>query len=222
MFLVGMYFWSVIWIGILVSPPGVQSILATYRLHFVHGVVSCIIAFLCLMGYVPEVWTTTCTLSYFMIDFFKNLLNHLYFNAPSYQSPNARIIEYFHHIFCFTVGIMTEFYYKDFCTFQSSPFVGLMFAELSTPMLMVWRYTKEDWPYLYIFGFLFFCTRIGYHGLYFIPECMRKCHYSVGYGFGIPYNAMNFYFMYTFIVKILALGKTKRKDVLKTQDKKNQ
>lgn len=199
--------WSLLWIILILTPPGSQSIETSYRLNFIHGVLSSIVAVLCLLGYIPEAWTTSCTISYFVIDFFNNLINDFYFKAPTYHTPVARKMEYFHHILCFTVGIMSEYLYPQFCTFTSNPFVELMFAEFSTPMLMIWRYTKKDYPYLYIFIVLFIIVRLGYHGFFFIPQCITKCHYSVGWGFGLPYNLMNLFFTYTMIHKIMRIQK---------------
>ncbi len=77
-----------------------------------------------------------------------------------------------------------------------------MYAEFSTPFLMLWRYYTYD-----IFGLLFmisfFACRIVYHCMIFIPECITNCHPSVGYGFSIPYVLLNLYFFYMTLKKAL-------------------
>lgn len=198
--------WSVVWILTLVLPPGSREIETAYRINFLHGVVSSIISGLAICKYIDTNMATTATISYFAVDFINILLNDFYFRVKSYQSPVTRKVEYLHHILCFTVGIMSEFMYQDFCTFDQNPFVFLMLAEISTPFLISWRYTNN--AYL---GVLFILTFIGcrtiYHGLYLIPECMRSCHYSVGYGFGVPYNLMNLFFLYMIFKKLLKKDK---------------
>lgn len=203
--------WSALWTLFIVAPPGSQAFYTLYRLNLVHGVLCSLAAVFCLLGFLNESWTTTATLSYFIVDFINMIVNDFIFRAPSYQPPTARKLEYFHHILCCTVGVMSEFLYKDFCTFEKNPFVNLMFAEVSTPLLMVWRITTND-TYLIFFAVTFFIFRIVYHGLFFIPACISSCHYSVGYGFGVPYNVMNVYFFYQIVNKILSnLKKSKGK-----------
>jgi len=192
--------WSAIWTVFLVIPPGSTEIITSYRLNFAHGVISSVAAFACLYGYIDEKVAVTCTITYFVIDFINILLNDYVFKVPSYQNPQNRRVEYCHHILCFVVGITSQLAYKSQCTFTTDPYVNLMFAELSTPFLMAWRYTQND-----ILGGLFVLTFIGcrivYHGLIFIPECMRSCKPTVGYGFGVPYILMNLYFLYMILRK---------------------
>eukprot|EP01041_Mallomonas_annulata_P003060 gene3060-5994_t len=182
--------WSFLWTIVLILPPGSKEIATAYRFNFLHGVICCSIATLCLNGFVPHNVASMCTVSYFIVDFANILLNDFYFKVPSYQNAQNRRVEYAHHIFCCFVGLMCEAYFKDFCTFENNPFVQLMYSEFSTPFLMAWRYSKHDF-----FGFLFVVSfvlcRLVYHGLYFVPECISRCHPSVGYGFGVPYNIMN-------------------------------
>ena len=163
-------------------------------------------AILCLLGYISEGATTVCTLSYFIIDFINIIINDFYFKVPSYHNPANRRIEYFHHIFCCTLGLMSEFLYTDFCTFEQNPFVNLMFAEFSTPFLIAWRTTNSS-----IFGGLFVLTffifRIVYHGFFLIPECMRRCHWSVGYGFGLLYDLLNVFFFFSIVRKLFKKDK---------------
>jgi hypothetical protein len=160
-----------------------------------HGLLSSIVAILALYEYIPENAASMATISYFIVDFINIMLNDFVFHAKSYQTPGARKVEYCHHILCCVVGVMSEFSYKRFCTFERNPFIQLMFAEFSTPFLMTWRYTQNK-----LMGFLFVLAFIGcriiYHGFYFIPLCMKSCHASVGYGFGVPYNVMNAYFLF--------------------------
>ena len=219
--------WSLVWIVLLVLPPGSRDVFTLYRLNFIHGILCTIIAILALYDYIPDRMATSCTLSYFTIDFINILLNDWVFHAKGYQNPANRRMEYFHHIFCATLGFMSEFLYTDFCTFQRNPFTELMFAELSTPLLMIWRYYGESndnnkkilaittvGP---LFAVVFFIARIIYHGGYLIPACMSKCHYSVGYGFGIPYNLMNIYFIIMIANKIFIKDRQKLKQYYKKE-----
>lgn len=218
-------FWSFLWIILLVLPPGSTAIFTLYRLNFVHGILCTIFALLALYEYIPDRMATSCTLSYFIIDFINILLNDWVFNVKGYQNPANRKMEYFHHIFCCTLGLMSEFLYTDFCKFKKNPFTELMFAELSTPLLMLWRYYGESKdPKLKSlainilgpsFAIVFFFARICYHGAILIPSCMRECHYSVGYGFGIPYNLMNIYFLLMIANKIFIKDRRKDKNVNK-------
>jgi hypothetical protein len=70
-----------------------------------------------------------------------------------------------------------------------------MFAEFSTPFLIAWRYA-QSFPLGVAFIAIFIGCRVFYHGLYYIPLCMRSCHPVVAYGFGVPYNLMNAYFLF--------------------------
>lgn len=167
-------------------------------------------ATLCLMGYVSESVTTVCTLSYFIVDFINIIINDFYWKVKSYQSPQNRKVEYFHHIFCCTLGLMSEFRYKEYCTFDRNPFVQLMYAEFSTPFLMAWRQTGSD-ALGGLFILSFFACRLVYHGGFLIPECMRRCHWSVGYGFGIFYDLLNIYFFYMIVKKAFKSSKPKTK-----------
>lgn len=214
-------FWALVWVICLVLPPGSQAINTSYRLNFVHGVICSVLAVMALNKMIPENLATTSTLSYFIVDFCNIMINDHYFKAKSYQKPAARRLEYFHHIMCCTLGLMSEFLHKDYCPSgfapNHNPFVELMFAELSTPFLMAWRYTKDIPQYKGLsgmfaaaFAITFFFARIIYHGLFFIPQCARNCHWSVGYGFGAMYDLMNLYFMYQ-IIATFVLGIRKPK-----------
>jgi hypothetical protein len=202
-------FWSIIWIFLLVVPPGSKDHITLYRFNFIHGVICSVCAYLCLSGYLSDQFTTMITISYFVIDFINMLLNDFYFKVKSYQTPNARKVEYCHHILCFIVGISCELFYKNACNFNHNPFVELMFAEVSTPFLMVWRYFEANNNYLLtLFAFIFFLNRIIYHGLIFIPDCYNKCNKEITITFGIPYNLMNIYFIIMITNKIIrSIGK---------------
>jgi len=217
-------FWALVWVICLILPPGSQAINTAYRLNFVHGVLCTVLAVMALNKMIPENLATTSTLSYFIVDFCNIMLNDFYFKAKSYQKPDARKLEYFHHIMCCTLGLMSEFLHQDYCQLRRpthpggfepghNPFVELMFAELSTPALMAWRYTKDDPKLKAIssicaatFAVTFFFARIIYHGLFFIPKCASNCHESVAYGFGAMYNLMNLYFMFQIAVLGLKLA----------------
>ena len=194
--------WSCLWTILTIIPPGSKATLSLYRLHFCHGVISSAVAILCILGYVTEEFTTPCTLSYFAVDFVNILVNDFVFKVASYQSPSARKMEYFHHIFCFFVGATAEVAYQSQCSFNSNPFVRLMFAEFSTPFLMAWRYFNFNTVLGGLFVLSFIGCRIIYHAFIFIPSCMSNCTPIVGYGFGIPYNMMNFYFLYAIVTKL--------------------
>jgi hypothetical protein len=145
--------------------------------------------------------STMCTISYFFVDFVNNLLNDFVFKVPSYQNPQSRRVEYAHHVFCFFVGVSSQLFYKTLCPMEINPFIYLMFAEFSTPFLMAWRYFGG-----HILGILFlisfFACRLVYHGLYFIPRCVTECKAIVGYGFSVPYMAMNIYFFVMIVNKL--------------------
>lgn len=199
--------WSLVWIFLL-NIKGSTQIESAYLLNFTHGIISNVTALACLYQLIPESMTTTATLSYFIVDFINILINDFYYRAKSYQSPQNRRVEYCHHIFCCTLGLMSEYLYRDFCTFHTNPFVELMFAEFSTPFLIAWRYGDKKSDILNtIFILSFFGCRIIYHGMIFIPTCIKKCHWSVGYGFGIPYDLMNIFFFVMIIRNVIITKK---------------
>ena len=202
--------WACVWILTLILPPGSRQIQTAYRINFLHGVISSIAAALAIFNVIEYHYATTATISYFFVDFINISLNDYYFKVPTYQSPAARKVEYVHHILCFTVGIMSEIMFQDFCTFKRNPFVFLMLAELSTPFLIAWRSTNNTFIGI-LFVLSFIGSRIIYHGFFLIPDCMRSCHYSVGYGFGLPYNAMNIYFLLMIFKKLLKKEKKEKR-----------
>jgi hypothetical protein len=66
--------------------------------------------------------------------------------------------------------------------------------------------------YIHIYIHMYEYVYLFYIGLYLIPECMQKCHYSVGYGFGIPFNLMNIYFVYMIFKKLFKEIKADKKN----------
>lgn len=212
--------WSLLWIVIINIAPGPKEIVTAYRLNFWHGLLSSLAALLCILGYIPEQMASPCTISYFLVDFVNIMLNDFVHKVPSYQSPPNRRVEYAHHILCFIVGITSEIAFKDQCSFTTNPFIRLMFAEFSTPFLIAWRqYGGDLLGGLFVVSFI--ACRIIYHGLMFIPECVRSCKPIVGYGFAIPYNLMNFYFLYMIMRKFMkpATGGKKEKKSEREDDK---
>lgn len=138
------------------------------------------------------------------MDFINIIFNDFIWKGESYHTPMNRRVEYFHHFFCCFVGVASEFQYQNACSgFDGNPFVKLMFAEVSTPFLIAWRATKSDTMGA-LFVLAFFGNRIVYHGYYLIPECMAKCHWTSGYGFGLPYDAMNLFFLYGIVNKFIS------------------
>lgn len=200
--------WSIVWATILCFPPGSTEIIASYRLNFVHGIISSVAAILCMHGILDETFTAMITISYFFIDFVNIVLNDYYFKVKSYQAPTARKVEYFHHILCFVFGVTCELFYKKYCTFDQNPFIKFMLAELSTPVLMAWRH----YGYFYlgiIFAVLFFAVRMVYHGVYLVPSCIEKCDRTISLFFGVSYNLLNVVFMAMIIMKLVRLIKGK-------------
>lgn len=202
-------FWSLVWIVLLVLPPGSKEIMTAYRINFCHGLISSVLAFVCMNGGVKEDFTCMVTISYFFVDFCNNLLNDYYYKVKSYQPPTARKIEYAHHIFCFIVGLTCHYKYRSYCELETNPFINLMLAEVSTPLLIAWRHYPNN-----ILGGLFAITfivfRIIYHGFIFIPHCISVCHKPVSYTFAVLYNGMNAYFIYMIVNKIIRnIGKKK-------------
>lgn len=213
MFLESFVLWSILWVIALVIPPGSKAIATAYRFNIIHGVISTIGAGLCLLEILPEKFTSTITISYFIVDFVNNLLNDFVFKAKSYQPPAQRRVEYFHHIFCCFVGISCEFFYKKCCDFDRNPFIKLMFAEVSTPFLMLWRIYPESDIAGWLFLLVFIGNRLIYHGIFFIPQCVQSCNKIVAYSFGIPYDAMNIFFFFMILRKLLrGASKSGKKD----------
>jgi hypothetical protein len=208
--------WTIIWTAVLVLPPGSKEIKTAYRLNFLHGLISAIAAFLALYGIIDDSIACTATISYFIVDLVNMFINDFYFKVASYHTPNGRKVEYVHHVLCCSAGIMSQLVYREFCTFDRNPFVHLMLAEISTPFLIAFRYTQSK-----VLGLIFIIAFIGcrtiYQSIYFIPECMGKCHYTVGYGFGVPYTVMNAYFLFMILKKVIKPDKKNIEDTPKAK-----
>ncbi|KAJ1428836.1 hypothetical protein B484DRAFT_449689 [Ochromonadaceae sp. CCMP2298] len=197
------FFWAALWVCCLVIPPGSTEIVSSYRLNFLHGLISSVVAVCCMFDLVGDRFATMCTISYFCVDFLNILLNDFYFHAKSYQTPSGRKAEYFHHIFCFSSALYCELHWKQYCSLDKNPFVLFMLAELSTPFLIAWRYYPTNLMGA-IFAVVFFAVRIVYHGCYLIPEYMRRCDaYRAFMVFALLYNGMNAFFMVMIVGKLV-------------------
>jgi hypothetical protein len=86
--------WSAIWILTLILPPGSRAINSAYRINFLHGLLSSVVAALSLMEYVDTNLATTATISYFIVDFVNILLNDFYFKVKSYQVEYIHLIKF--------------------------------------------------------------------------------------------------------------------------------
>ena len=194
-------FWSAVWIVVLNIPPGSTEIISAYRLNFLHGLISSVVAIMCMNELLDENFTAMASIAYFSVDFVNIILNDFLWKVKSYQTPSARKVEYFHHLLCGGFGVFCQLYYRSVCTLDRNPFIPFMLAELSTPFLIAWRYYPHD-ALGVIFAVLFFCVRIGYHGAVLIPQFMDKCDRNVSMYFGIVYTAMNCFFMYMILKKL--------------------
>jgi hypothetical protein len=226
--------WSILWILMLVLPPGTTSKYSLYRLNFVHGIICCSVATLAIYDFIPEHIATMSSTAYFIVDFINMIINDFVFKVESYQKPAQRRIEYLHHILCGGVAIVSHIpSIVGLCSFehkgaQRNPFLFLMYAEFSTPSLMLWRYYDEKYTgsllsvILFIkFYIAFILCRILYHAFIFVPECIEKCDKTLAYAIGIPYNLMNFAFLY-FVsnkLKSLLFPKEEKKDENKEEIK---
>lgn len=204
------FIWCVVWTVILNIPPGSTQIIAAYRLNFMHGLLSSIVAFMCMFGLLHEDFTAMASITYFVVDFINIVLNDFVWKAKSYQTPTARKVEYFHHFLCGGFGVFCQLYYKEVCTLDQNPFIRFMLAELSTPFLIAWRYYPHNALGI-VFAILFFCVRIIYHGTVLIPSCMQSCNYTVSLRFGVLYTLMNVFFMYMIVMKIMRKAKGDKK-----------
>lgn len=87
-------FWSLVWILILNFPKSKSTdIISSYRLNFLHGLISSIIS-LCYLfnvcnykNYFSSNFTTMTSISYFIIDFLNIILNDYVWKVKSYQTP---------------------------------------------------------------------------------------------------------------------------------------
>lgn len=115
----------------------------------------------------------------------------------------GRKVEYIHHILCGGFGIASGIYYPTVCTFIEDPFIQFMLAELSTPLLIIWRINNSNNNTIYIlFILIFFIIRLLYHGLYLVPLCYMKCDHNVALFFGSLYNIMNVFFFIMILMKL--------------------
>ena len=207
----GALFWSFIWIFLIVLPPGSKAIATSYRLNFTAGLLATVSCILVKYDVFPESFATASINTYFFIDLINILINDFVFKVPSYQSPQNRKMEYFHHVFCLFFGLCSEFTYHWVCTFDHNPYVEIIiYSEFSTPFLMAWRYTNSD-----ILGIIFFAVfvicRLYFLGVFVLPDCIRHCHPYAGWGFSIPYYSLNFYFVYMMIRKVIRKVKNGKK-----------
>lgn len=196
--------WSYAWRQILILNPGPKEISSTLRLHFLQGIISSGLAILCLFDYMSEDFTISCVLGYFITDLSNMIINDFYYKVKSYHTFNARIIEYFHHSLCIIVCLLTNKYYKKYCLVDKNPVITLMLAEISTPFLMAWRWTKQK---NIILGSLFFISFIGirtiYQCIFFMPYIFNLCNYIIGYTLIIPYIGLQLVFSYQIINKAI-------------------
>ena len=188
--------WLVVWVAVLVfSPEGPRAIATAYRINFCHGVLSTLVAALCVAGYIPDSFAVPCSLSYFIVDLINMLLNDFYFKVASYQGPTARKAEYFHHVLCAVVCVSSKLYYTTSCNgMTSDPIVRVMLAEVSTPFLIYFRQTKNKLVGL-MFLFSFIASRTVYQCLFLMPEIFWACEpLSIRYGMTVPYILLQLYF----------------------------
>jgi hypothetical protein len=197
-----------VWAVVLNLPPGSTTITASYRLNFLHGLISSIVALMCLSNQLDENFTAMCSVSYFVVDFINILINDFIWKVSSYQTGSARKMEYFHHILCGGCGVFCQLYYKEMCVLDRNPFIQFMLAELSTPLLIIWRNYPSK-MLLTVFAVVFFAVRIVFHSGVFIPSCVKVCGLNskpIYYGmwfFSIFYTLMNVFFIYMIVRKIL-------------------
>ena len=177
------------------SPEGPRAIPTAYRLNFWHGVVSTAVASLSVLGYVPDSVAVPCSLAYFIVDVVNMLLNDLYHKVASYQKPNARKAEYFHHVLCIVVCIVSKLYYRTACQgLAADPVVRIMLAEVSTPFLITFRQTKSKVAGL-LFLVTFILSRTVYQCIFLMPEIYSACDSApLRFGLVVPYIMLQLYF----------------------------
>lgn len=213
--------WTILWLIVVLIPPGPKAVSTAYRLNFWHGLLSSGFAFLVLNDIIPENFATMTSMGYMVIDISKNLLNDFYFKVESYQRGNDRRMEYVHHWLCLVIGFYAELYYPSVCSFSRNPVIYFMVAESSTPLLIAWRQYKYDWLGI-LFFLVFFLVRIVYQCCYFVPQLMMDCKTTLSTVGAVIYIAMNLYFLWTIIQKILKMlkGEGKKKDKEGSNSKK--
>lgn len=207
-------FWFVTWLIVILLPPGSKSIMTAYKLNFIHGVVSSVMALLCLAGYVPDNVATMTTAAYFTLDGLNMIVNDFIFKAPSYQQGSARRVEYVHHVLCLFVNMYTEVYQAQTCHMAKNPMVNFMLSELPTPLLIAWRYYGGN-TLAVLFAIAFFFVRIVYLSFIFTPQATSQCDSQLGAVLAYAFAALNIFFFYKIIAKALRdMKKGKKKDKL--------
>ena len=93
--------WIIVWLPILHLPPGSKSIEATFRLHFIHGVISTLLAFGYIFGYIQDYYATMATTAYFVVDLCNMFLNDFYFKVATFKFSLALFKHFF--IFLYTM-----------------------------------------------------------------------------------------------------------------------
>ena len=79
-FIVGFLLWEIL----LHLPPGSKKVESTFRLHFIHGVISTVFAGLYITGYYPDYYATMLTTSYFAVDLINMIVNDFYYKVCLY------------------------------------------------------------------------------------------------------------------------------------------
>jgi hypothetical protein len=204
-------FWFVTWLLVIVVPPGSTKIITAYKLNFIHGVVSSIMAVLCLYGYVPENLATMTTAAYFTLDGLNMIVNDFFYKVPSYQTGSARRVEYCHHLMCLFVNMYTEVYHAETCNnFPMNPMVNFMLSELPTPLLISWRYFGGN-SLGVLFAIAFFIVRIVYLSFIFTPFAIQNCDSKLGAVLAVAFAALNIFFFYKIVAKALRDSKKSTK-----------
>lgn len=90
--------WTILWIVTLILPPGSKAINSAYRINFLHGLFSSIVAALSIMDYIDTNVATTATISYFIVDFVNMLLNDFFFKVKSYQVKKSNLRQQFFYL----------------------------------------------------------------------------------------------------------------------------
>ena len=87
-----------------------------------------------------------------------------------------------------------------------NPFVDMMFAEISTPFLQLWRKYKTS-PFGVVaqlfFVSLFMTVRVLFHGFYTVHEIVTHCDNNIALVVGTLYMGMNLGFCIGIVRKLL-------------------
>ena len=197
-------FFTFIWIILLLAPPGPKATNSTYRLHFIHGLLSSFLAILYIWGKVPDYYPTMASTSYFVTDLCNMLCNDFYHKITSYQQGNNRLLEYIHHSLCGSVLIALQFdhFSPKICTFPENPGPSMILAELSTPFLIAWRAHPNVYMAL-LFFIAFVAVRLIYQCAIYIPYLMSTCNIYVSILCCAPYAILQLVFTYKIVVKMI-------------------